>query len=319
MDKSVTNNSGRKGKKVTAEEFTKNGDGNGHKQTMTRSDIKWTVRYEDGTENVKRKKSGKNKKGSDVVPETVASFQEGGLLMNMAVTNEEYQAFEEMECSLDHAGTSNGHEISKDSEDEGSLMEESCNNNATRTDLQAGMSVPLETTMSANGLGQGHAPRNESRAAVMVTMKQQQTCQDSEEKKFMKRFALFMEQQGFINKKQDVSLVEVTKQWQPVKRWLDMSEGGCLTSVDNQDSQSVSTIYKPAVAIKVNREGHDLNRTTCNPLSSSDEFNNMSDESINAEQLTSQIGLVEIVGDSEVQPRPGTSGETNKQRSQEQQ
>ena len=105
-----------------------------------------------------------------------------------------------------------------------------------------------------------------------------------------------MKQQGFITKKQDVTMVENTKQQQPVKRRLNMSEGGCLASVDNQDSQSV------AVAINIVREEGDLNGMIPNPLLSSDEFNNTSDKAINAEHLTSQIGLVEIVGDSGRQP-----------------
>ena len=65
--------------------------------------------------------------------------------------------------------------------------------------------------MSAEESGQGHVTGNEPKRPVMATAQQQQMSQDPEEKKFMERFALFMEQQGFITKKQDVGMVENPK------------------------------------------------------------------------------------------------------------
>ena len=133
-DKSAPANSGKKRSSATVGESSKDGDGNRSKQTVSRSDIKCPVRYEVGTENAKRKKSVTSKKGGEGTTEIVANFQEGGLLMNMAVTEEEYQAFEESECSL--FWVESAHEVSEDSEEEERMLEESYNNNATRTDRQ---------------------------------------------------------------------------------------------------------------------------------------------------------------------------------------
>ena len=86
-DKPAPANSGKKRKSVVVGESSKNGDGNRRKQMVSRSEIKCPVRYEDGTENANRKKSVVNKKGEGSL-ETIANFQEGSLLMNMAVMDE---------------------------------------------------------------------------------------------------------------------------------------------------------------------------------------------------------------------------------------
>ena len=124
----------------------------------------------------KRAKKGRTKiKDSGVV---TAEFQELGEIMNMQVTDEESRAFEQHEKEI----------ASSDEESQGHGM----NNNASM-DEQSEIEVEMEVGQRLEELrAQNSEVQNKSAT---------EEAHDKEEEAFMKRFAKFMEDEGYIPKK----------------------------------------------------------------------------------------------------------------------
>ena len=92
------------GRRMTAK-AKKNGDlDNTCKQMNSRAEIKWPARYESEIDMVKKKKSKETNMAvcSEHEAEVTVSFIEGGLNMNMAVTDEEIRDFDARENAVDH-------------------------------------------------------------------------------------------------------------------------------------------------------------------------------------------------------------------------
>ena len=137
--------------------------------------------------------------------------------------------------------------------------------------------------------------------------------QDSEEVKFMERFASFMEERGFLTKVEarsgdlvlpkngkDKAVVPVVSK--SAKCRLDMDDKdvrGEKSNVNKQNSDVCSeiTIYRPAVSMSIeelDNVGPPNNRQSLPPVNSSDEFCNTSDESLNADMMVNQVDMINI-------------------------
>ena len=297
-------------KKNTASKSTgeklKNGDGsNDCKQTTTRSDIKRPARYnEEGS--TQRDKRGKKTKYvvTDDVPlvneaQVTVSFAEGGLNMNMEVTDEEIREFDGREHVSRGAAYKEVHNNPNEDLDED--MDVDANNNVTNDTV----------VESSQGLNKEKAIIDQRQNSVAAREKEQ----DPEECKFMERFAVFMEERGFLMKTSEQEpaiskvVTENTTRKQPVKRRLDMGgtgEQGENLNCAEGDANSVITIYKPAVQVcegvggivldkqKQNNTVNDDNSSRV--IISSDEFNNTSDESLNVETVVNfnQEGMLDV-------------------------
>ena len=136
--------------------------------------------------------------------------------------------------------------------------------------------------------------------------------------KFMERFAVFMEQKGFITKQESQKVIPplmqsatepvAAEQWKQVRRRLDMNEedtenGKRSTTANHSDrdgeSGSEITIYKPVVPVSMSSNDNSLEQPNAGEgsqmlLGSSDEFNNTSDESLNAEIITKDVDMINI-------------------------
>ena len=123
---------------------------------------------------------------------TAVSFNEEGIDMAMAVTDEDNQVFPEGNNDSMHEITDAG-SASESEEEEGNDERECLNNNATRE----------YTVNKARNSTRG----NDCDEAVPSTSSgvTQPELQDKEELQFMEHFALFMEKRGFIQKVDEVS------------------------------------------------------------------------------------------------------------------
>ena len=267
----------------------KNVHGDQGKQTMSQSEIKRPVQFIDDEEPNKKKKGSKKSveyagasKKEERRPVT-AVFSEGGTVMNMEVTDEELRQFDEGEQGS-KAEVMDEMYNSEISEDEEPVGPAGSNNNATALATEGSASHCRDMAVKAG-----------TSSDETFAKKKPDESFDVEEKNFMRRFAVFMEQEGYIQKKgtSDTQGGWVTSR-QPVKRQLDRNKDiGEEETARVGDDNSEVTVYQRAVAVSTSQAGESV----VDPiLTSSDEYNNTSDESLNADQLISRLDTVDIVG-----------------------
>ena len=200
--------------------------------------------------------------------------------MNMAVTDEEERLF-------------NAGELSEDDRDMGV--------EANASDDSEG-----KTEMDKN---------NNAMAAREMTDVTVNKGVDPEEMKFMERFAVFMEKQGFIQKvtekPQTVSCsvgpqTARTDKGSGTRKKLNMNAVETVGELTNETGSEV-TVYKQAVVID-DAEGNNGSqavselRVDQQIMVSSDEFNNTSDESGNTDALIKQMNNFDVAGTEMRQP-----------------
>ena len=312
----------------------KSGHSNESKQTVKGASSKVTKRNIGNSDDDREPKTGraKRRKTKEVVEEenvgkdanVSVDLNEEGLAMNMAVTDEENRIFEESETqdtgdetSENEDGTieSDGSQNSEEDDDEIILSQtRSVNNNA----------IVTEETIAGCSTDQATRPRGAE--------------QDPEELAFMKCFAVFMEQQGYVQKTQFPSespkeIIEgakvVPNPQKKVKKVKgtgdkvmnktgDSSHAQCeslgynenLDRTGARESTSEVTIYKRAVDISVNGD----NESGENALisGSSDESNNNSDESNNSMGLEADMTMFNIADKASIEGERTMKGKQDK-------
>ena len=253
---------------------------NESKQTTSRSEIKRPSQYEDGIDN-KRSKTEKQSKGRHQNENVTTEVHEDGLVINMAVTEEENREFEVGEGrngeAMDESRLLN---VASDDSEEDDPTEDR-NNNAVVLDQGRHEGTARNCVLGESSMEGGTGT---------------QKPMDKEELKFMERFAFFMEERGFLQKRGEPEVVKksipapINTNKPPARKWLNMEVIGETTQVVHDD-QSEATIYRPVVALS---EG---NGEMIQIMGSSDEFNNTSDDSANSDQLAKQIAKIVVPGE----------------------
>ena len=214
--------------------------------------------------------------------ESVAVIEDNEGFMRMEVSAEESRHFNELEGNNTENEMEKG-ETEDSSDDEGAFEE-----SVARDDDN------IETNLDDNE----SITDNRNSNANRYEKRQQEDFNKEEEMKFMKRFALFMEDQGYIQKKDDnKSQVEPsTSEWKnsKSKKQTNHGDSGNLGKGDNEvamvGSESELTLYNRAVEVSL----HDASEPM-RMLTSSDEFNDTSDESIESMNSNDQNAYFEIV------------------------
>ena len=175
----------------------------------------------DGKKSAMSTKHGKAKQSG----ETSINFTEGDIEMSMAVTDEENRIFKDSECEIT-ATSSDGtmHDESSESEDELN-KQMGKNNNAS----VGNKTYSKDDASSAKRAKQWSPSPMDLDAECRHVLKQRETAPDDEEVKFMERFAVFMEQRGFVQWVAKPVRAEDMEHEQPIKtkgakRKLDMSQ-----------------------------------------------------------------------------------------------
>ena len=265
------------------------------------------------------KDAKKARKGKETEVEVSTRFADGDLDMNMAVSEEEMRDFNEKEGEVvtdDDEDEDDGETENEEGEDRDTVVDLEitfrdyrkmcCNNNANVYNDQ--VFTGESDRKPCPGTSKGVSVTEHSHAA--------ENKQDDEEEKFMERFVLFMEKRGFIKKDErqlTQAVLEPMRSKQPTHRRLNL-EGNGNKGIHKEvvdDSVSEATIYKPAIEVS---EGSDKGQMgNFNQVVSSDEFNNTSDESTNAEGITNNLILLDVSAAGGMQNDKHVEGARNSQ------